>query len=118
MILNKLNSQNVKLTLIETGNSEKPYVEIIINMELLQDFIYNLVLLGEKRQLFENPLTERELEVLNYIALGKSNEEIAKKLNVSTHTIKVHSHNIYNKLLVEDRTQAVIKAIKNYWISI
>lgn len=118
MILNKLNSKNVKLTLLETSKSDETYVEIIINMELLQDFIYNMVLLGEKRQLFENPLTERELEVLNYIARGKSNEEIAKKLNVSTHTIKVHSHNIYNKLLVEDRMQAVMKAVKNSWINI
>ncbi len=118
MILDKLNSQNVKLTIEESNSAEVPFVEIIVKMELLKDFIYNLVLLSENRQLFENPLTERELEILKYIAMGKSNEEIAKKLNVSTNTIKVHLHNIYNKLLVGDRIQAVIKALKNYWIKI
>lgn len=55
-------------------------------------------------------LSKRELEVLQYIAAGHSNEEIADRLYVSVNTIKTHTSNIYNKLDVKRRTQAVKKA--------
>lgn len=55
-------------------------------------------------------LSERELEVLKYMAEGLSNSEIAKQLFISTHTVKVHSRNIFSKLAVHNRTQAVAKA--------
>jgi LuxR family maltose regulon positive regulatory protein len=56
------------------------------------------------------PLSDRELEVLRLIDQGLSNSEIAAKLVLSTGTIKVHSHNIFSKLGVSNRTQAVSKA--------
>ncbi len=56
------------------------------------------------------PLSERELDVLRLIAEGLSNQEIAKKLYVSLRTIKWHAGNIYGKLGVKNRTQAVVKA--------
>lgn len=56
------------------------------------------------------PLTERELEILQYIAGGLANKEIAARLHLSTGTVKVHAHNIYSKLDVNGRTQAVVKA--------
>jgi len=55
-------------------------------------------------------LSQRELEVLNFIAEGYSNQEIAEKLFVSINTIKTHTANIYSKLGVRRRTQAVSKA--------
>ena len=55
-------------------------------------------------------LTARELEVLHQISLGHSNLEIADKLFVSLNTIKTHINNIYSKLNVKRRTQAVSKA--------
>ena len=116
MILDKLNSSNVKLTLVETKNNY--YAELIINIELLRDFIQNIILLSDGIKQTENPLTTREQEILKYIAAGKTTEEIAEKTEVSTHTVKVHLHNIYNKLSVQDRTQAVVKSIKNSWICI
>ncbi len=57
-------------------------------------------------------LTEREYEVLKLVVDGKSNLEIAKILNISEHTSKAHVCNIIQKLLVDDRTQAAVKAIK------
>lgn len=58
-------------------------------------------------------LTTREADVLALVAEGMTNTEIAKKLNVSVNTIKVHICSILSKLEVNDRTQAAIKAIKH-----
>jgi LuxR family maltose regulon positive regulatory protein len=55
-------------------------------------------------------LSERELEVLQLIAEGLSNPEIASRLYLSINTVKVHSRNIYSKLGVHNRTQAVARA--------
>ena len=57
-------------------------------------------------------LTERELEVLKHLVNGKSNTEIAKELIVSVHTAKAHVCSILQKLCVDDRVQAAVKAIK------
>ncbi len=57
-------------------------------------------------------LTERELEVLKHLVEGQSNSEIAKQLSISVHTAKAHVCNILQKLSVNDRVQAAVKAIK------
>ena len=57
-------------------------------------------------------LTQREYEVLKLIVDGKSNNEIAEELTISSHTAKAHVCNIIQKLLVDDRTQAAVKALK------
>ena len=56
-------------------------------------------------------LTPREREVLRLVAHGKSNREIAEQLIVTEGTVKVHVGNIFSKLEVSDRTQAVVRAI-------
>lgn len=56
------------------------------------------------------PLSEREIEVLKHIAEGLTNQEIAGRLYLSLHTVKVHARNIYGKLGVNNRTQAVARA--------
>ncbi|GHO46972.1 LuxR C-terminal-related transcriptional regulator [Ktedonospora formicarum] len=58
------------------------------------------------------PLSERELEVLTLIAQGLSNREIAQCLVLSVGTVKVHTRNIYSKLGVSSRTQALAQATK------
>ncbi|RIX52820.1 DNA-binding response regulator [Paenibacillus nanensis] len=55
-------------------------------------------------------LTEREMDVLKRVAQGKSNQEIADELFIGVKTVKFHVTNIFNKLHVEDRTQAAIYA--------
>ena len=57
-------------------------------------------------------LTERELEVIKSLALGKSNKEIARELDIAEKTVRNHASNIYRKLHIFDRTQAVIYAIR------
>ena len=57
-------------------------------------------------------LTERETEVLRLLAQGQSNKEIARSLNISEKTVKVHVSNILSKLGVQSRTQATLYAIR------
>jgi LuxR family maltose regulon positive regulatory protein len=58
----------------------------------------------------EDPLSERELEVLQHVARGLSNQEIADKLFLSAGTVKRNMSNIYQKLDVHSRTQALERA--------
>ena len=58
------------------------------------------------------PLTEREYEVLRHLVSGKSNTEIAKELIVSVHTAKAHVCSILQKMCVNDRVQAAVKAVR------
>lgn len=71
--------------------------------------------LPSKKEKSENNsygLTKKELEVLSLISDGLSNQEISQKLVVSISTTKAHVHNILQKLYLEDRTKAAIKALK------
>jgi len=65
----------------------------------------------------EENLSAREIEVLQLVAKGKSNKEVAKALHISTATVKTHLIHIYNKLGVDDRTAAVTTAIEKGIIS-
>jgi DNA-binding NarL/FixJ family response regulator len=58
------------------------------------------------------PLTEREVDVLQQMAYGRRNSEIAEILHISLGTVKTHVHRIIQKLGVEERTQAVVFAIR------
>jgi LuxR family maltose regulon positive regulatory protein len=61
-------------------------------------------------QLYVEPLSERELEVLQEIASGASNREIGQRLYIAESTVKRHVHNIFGKLNVRNRTQAAVRA--------
>jgi DNA-binding NarL/FixJ family response regulator len=62
------------------------------------------------------PLSPREMEILQFIAHGKSNKEIAYDLGISRQTVKNHMTSILRKLAVNDRTQAAIYALRRGWI--
>jgi DNA-binding NarL/FixJ family response regulator len=59
----------------------------------------------------EDLLTEREVEVLRYLARGNSNPQIARELNISVNTVKTHISHILEKLNLENRTQAAAYAV-------
>lgn len=69
-----------------------------------QGFIFN------EKECQKHEISKREIEVLALMSEGLSNQEIAEKLFVSLNTIKTHSSNIFDKLDVKRRTQAVEKA--------
>ncbi|CRH76001.1 Spore germination protein gerE [Chlamydia trachomatis] len=63
-------------------------------------------------------MTRRECEVLQLLADGKSNRAIGETLYISEKTVKNHVSNILQKMNVNDRTQAVVLAIKNGWVEV
>lgn len=93
---NKLTSPKVKTIVIEK--------EIVVEKRL--DFVVN------EEELNNRKISKRELEVLELMAQGLSNQEIASRLFVSLNTIKTHSSNLFQKLEVKRRTQAIETAKK------
>lgn len=61
-------------------------------------------------------LTEREMEVLKAVARGWSNKDVSEVLNISPHTVQVHLSNVFGKLGVKTRTEAVLYAIRQGWV--
>lgn len=64
------------------------------------------------------PLTERELEIVELVARGSSNKDIAAALSLSPNTVKVHLRNVFAKLGVQSRTELTMLAVRNGWVSI
>lgn len=75
--------------------------EVPVRLDLSEPFIVN------EEQLKQFGITKRELEILELIAQGMSNREIAEKLFVSENTVKTHSSRLFDKLGAKRRTQAV-----------
>ncbi len=77
-------------------------------------------LAAERRAMTEErpPLSEREMEVLHEAARGLPNKDIARRLNLSVRTVHTHLGNIFSKLGVGSRTEAVLLALRNGWISL
>lgn len=65
-----------------------------------------------------HPLSDREMEVLVCVVRGRSNKEIATLLGISHQTVKNHVTSILRKFGVEDRTQAVVYALKRGWVTL
>lgn len=65
-----------------------------------------------------HPLSDREMEVLSCVVRGMSNKEIASLLGISHQTVKNHVTSILRKFSVEDRTQAVVYALKRGWVKL
>ncbi len=64
------------------------------------------------------PLSEREMEVIKLAGRGMSNKDIAEELSLSVRTVQAHLGNIFNKLGVGSRTEAVLYALKKGWVTL
>jgi DNA-binding NarL/FixJ family response regulator len=80
----------------------------IIALELAQKMLNTFETGGPRGTRLVPPLTERELEVIRALAQGMSDRQIASSLDISDKTVRNHTSNIYRKLHIFDRTQAVI----------
>lgn len=102
---------NVLIEAIRSVSTGQSYIQQNMTSELVKEF--NRVTLHNKEKQEENNLTPREIEVLELIAEGMINKEIAKHLFISEKTVKNHVSNIFRKINVSDRTQAAIYAFKH-----
>ncbi len=102
---------SVLIEAIRNVNKGQTYIQSYMTGELVKEF--NRMTLHEKEKYEENNLTAREIEVLELIADGMINKEIAKELYISEKTVKNHVSNIFKKINVSDRTQAAIYAFKH-----
>ncbi|MGE5329974.1 MAG: response regulator [Deltaproteobacteria bacterium] len=102
---------NILINAIRTVFNGQNYIQHTMTSELVKEF--NRISRNDKQKGPEHSLTQREIEVLELIAEGMLNKNIAKTLFISEKTVKNHVSNIFKKLNVTDRTQAAIYALKN-----
>lgn len=129
MILTSFSDQNHVIPAIEAGASGYQLKDIepdeLVNAirqlmigenqlhpKATSQLLNHLASKNEQKQLLED-LTRREFEVLQEIASGKSNKEIASSLFITEKTVKTHVSNILAKLELADRTQAALFAVRN-----
>ena len=74
--------------------------------------------IGTSREATPEPLTARELDTLRLAAKGMSNKQIGVTLSISDRTVQGHLANIYSKLQVTTRTEAVLQALREKWITL
>ena len=107
-LLKRLHEQNVAVDHIEKLLAAFSYDEQVPVQEISKS--QASLTLAASPQLLEDPLTNRELDVLELLTQRLSNKEIAEKLFVSSETVKGHLKNMYPKLQVSNRREAVEKA--------
>lgn len=97
------------------------YIHPIITDRLLEEYRKLTKDEPAEKQEVQRPIhlyTKRECEVLQLLTDGKSNRQIAEALNISEKTVKNHVSSLFKKMKVNDRTQAVVTAIRNNWVKI
>ncbi|WP_176482033.1 response regulator transcription factor [Paucisalibacillus globulus] len=95
--------------------NDQQYIHPKLSTVLLNDYVK---LTSKEPNRPAGILTEQEWNVLEELGRGLNNGSIAKELYISTRTVNNHVSSILKKLHVSDRTNAVIKAIKNNWITL
>jgi len=109
-------------TLRKVGRGQYPINESLLNRpstakKVLQLF-HDLSLMGKDATTLITPLSPREAEILKHIAEGYSNKRIAYALGIGEQTIKNHITSIMRKLNANDRTHAVVLALRQGWLDI
>jgi DNA-binding CsgD family transcriptional regulator/N-acetylneuraminic acid mutarotase len=67
---------------------------------------------------YGEPLSEREIEILQLVATGVTNRQVAHQLDISVNTVKVHLRNVFTKLGAESRTEATMIAVQEGWVQV
>jgi len=95
--------------------NDKVFSRPAVASRVLKEF-RELAIYGQEAQPIFAPLSPREVEILDNIAQGMTNKQVAYALSISEQTVKNHMSSILRKLSVNDRTQAVVYAMKQGWI--
>jgi DNA-binding NarL/FixJ family response regulator len=92
--------------------------ESVLHPVVARRVVDRLVAPGRRDTPAVEPLSEREMEVLRLAATGVSNKDIAQQLFLSPRTVQVHLGNIFSKLGVASRTEAVLFALRKGWLTL
>jgi DNA-binding NarL/FixJ family response regulator len=95
--------------------NDKVFSRPAVASRVLKEF-RELAIYGQEAAPIFAPLSPREVEILDNIAQGMTNKQVAYALSISEQTVKNHMSSILRKLSVNDRTQAVVYAMKQGWI--
>ena len=115
-----IRGENIKITFVDDFDvsndfaGRQCFVEIIIKKSKLKNILEG----NDSQYSSQKSLTQREIQVLEYLAAGMNNIKISKELHISIHTTKIHIHSILSKLCVGGRTEAVVEAIRQNLIQI
>jgi DNA-binding NarL/FixJ family response regulator len=117
----KATAEELVGTIRRARNGEYPINESLMTRptvakQVLRQF-QDIASIGKVIEAGTAPLTNRETQILNYIAQGNSNKQIAYILEISEQTIKNHVSSILRKLNANDRAHAVALAMRNGWLS-
>ena len=95
--------------------NDKVFARPAVASRVLKEF-RELAVYGQEAAPIFAPLSPREVEILDNIAKGMTNKQVAYSLSISEQTVKNHMSSILRKLSVNDRTQAVVYAMRQGWI--
>jgi len=121
-ILKDINPDDLVAIIRRVNNGEylindKVFARPSVASRVLKEF-RELAVYGQESAPIFAPLSPREVEILDNIARGMTNKQVAYALSISEQTVKNHMSSILRKLSVNDRTQAVVYAMKQGWIRI
>jgi len=113
--------RNLLAMLNDVRNGSYPINDLVISLPDVASQVlaaFRQMVMDEDVESIFSPLSLRELKVLELMASGQTNKEIALGLDVSNQTVKNHVSSILRKLAVNDRTQAVVYAMRRGWIKV
>ena len=117
----KASAEELVSTIRRARNGEYPINESLMTRPTVAKHVLrqfqDIASIGKVIEAGTAPLTNRETQILNYIAQGNSNKQIAYILEISEQTIKNHVSSILRKLNANDRAHAVALAMRNGWLS-
>ena len=118
----RTSTEDLVSTIRRASRGEYPINDSIIARPAIAERVLRqfqeMALLGLAKEKVVAPLTNREIQILSYIANGNTNKQVAYVLGISEQTIKNHISAILRKLNANDRAHAVALAIRNQWVSI
>src|SRR5699024_12265596 len=93
------------------------YIQYFASSKLVKTYI-QLIKIEEEVTIPVHLFNKREGEVLQLLTDGQSNRKIAETVDISEKTVKNHVSSLFKKMKVNDRTQAVVTAIRNNWVTL
>ncbi|MEI7642839.1 MAG: response regulator transcription factor [Chloroflexales bacterium] len=112
---------NLLTVLNDVRKGDYPINDLVLSLPDVASQVlaaFRQMVIDEDIQSIFSPLSLRELDVLELVAAGQTNKEIALSLDISNQTVKNHISSILRKLAVNDRTQAVVYAMRRGWIKV